>query len=334
MKNYITFLLWLIVSIGYSQNSNVYVELFNVNSSALNNGKIHYFSNVGDTSINFSVVIGRNIGHVGNPTQVLALAVFDNNGLEYAASDTIALTQANFTAFDGTATPFINSSFTLKENKKEGVLKFKYRFRINGGGYDDWTNWFYATKTYQTQQYQPPIPATTFAGPDQICDEGIYTITNPGTISLENATGVANLTNLGNNQWKVERINNAVGTVVLKSLVGSNTYEKNIRIGNQAPTSITGNSFSLDWSRSYTFTVNTVDANSTLEIVKEGAPSVTFTRLDNNRFTLSTPPKPNSNDPITPVYVLNIKARVIDPECGNSEYIHQEIRVGSTIPFE
>ncbi|WP_313185738.1 hypothetical protein [Sphingobacterium siyangense] len=69
-----------------------------------------------------------------------------------------------------------------------------------------------------------------FTGPATICSEGIYTITSPGTITLENAAGVATLTALGNNQWKVTKANNLGGIVVLKSQQGTKSFIKNIKV--------------------------------------------------------------------------------------------------------
>lgn len=68
-------------------------------------------------------------------------------------------------------------------------------------------------------------------GPSQICNEGLYTIFNPGSITLENATGVATLTALGNNQWKVTRVGSASGTVKIRSSSNGKIYEKGINIG-------------------------------------------------------------------------------------------------------
>jgi Subtilisin-like serine proteases len=69
-------------------------------------------------------------------------------------------------------------------------------------------------------------------GPSQICTEGVYTIFNPGSITLENASGIATLTALGNNQWKVTRTGDNSGLVKLK-IVNSNHYitEKTIDVG-------------------------------------------------------------------------------------------------------
>ena len=74
-------------------------------------------------------------------------------------------------------------------------------------------------------------PPTTFTGPSSICTDGTYTITNPGTISLENASGIATLTALGNNQWKVTRIGNNSGLIILKSINADNvsaTFKINV----------------------------------------------------------------------------------------------------------
>lgn len=78
-------------------------------------------------------------------------------------------------------------------------------------------------------------------GPSQICDEGTYTITNPGTITLVNATGIATLTALGNNQWKVTRTGTANGVVKLRSTSNGKTYEKEILIGAKINGYISGN---------------------------------------------------------------------------------------------
>lgn len=70
-----------------------------------------------------------------------------------------------------------------------------------------------------------------FTGPSSICSEGIYTITSPGTITLENASGIATLTALGNNQWKVTRIGTANGPINLVSTSNGKLFKMNIHIG-------------------------------------------------------------------------------------------------------
>jgi len=74
------------------------------------------------------------------------------------------------------------------------------------------------------------IDVANFIGPDAICNEATYTIERPGTITLENASGIATLASLGNNQWKVTKTNSLGGVVVLKSQVGTKSFTKSIKI--------------------------------------------------------------------------------------------------------
>lgn len=97
--------------------------------------------------------------------------------------------------------------------------------------------WYTHNKTYG---FSRQIPPTTISGPGTLCDEGTYTVINPGTITLENAAGIATLTELGNNQWKVTRIGSAEGTVYLKSSIGVNIYNFPIEINSEMKGTMTG----------------------------------------------------------------------------------------------
>ncbi|WP_454880347.1 hypothetical protein [Sphingobacterium detergens] len=109
-----------------------------------------------------------------------------------------------------------------------------YPSPYNTNGWIDWMD-----KGYQPMELNlNTIPTTSFTGPSQICSESIYTITNPYTISLENASGVATLTALGNNQWKVSRIGGANGRVILRSTYNGKTFDKEITLGSPASTDI------------------------------------------------------------------------------------------------
>ncbi|WGQ15047.1 hypothetical protein [Sphingobacterium faecium] len=72
---------------------------------------------------------------------------------------------------------------------------------------------------------------TTFTGPDNLCSEATYTLINPGTVTLENASGIATLTALGNNQWMVTRTGQANGTIKLTSTLNGIKSTKDIKIG-------------------------------------------------------------------------------------------------------
>lgn len=76
-----------------------------------------------------------------------------------------------------------------------------------------------------------PLITKIISGPSQICTEGIYTFGGPEPVSLENATNIATLTSLGNNQYKVTRIGYQSGMVKLKSTTSGKIFEKDIIIG-------------------------------------------------------------------------------------------------------
>jgi hypothetical protein len=91
-------------------------------------------------------------------------------------------------------------------------------------------------------------------GPSSICSDGIYTIANPGTVTLENADGIATLTSLGNNQWKVTRTGNYAGFVKLKTKnVKGYSVEKDIDVG--AGFNISGRPI-VNPGQIYTYTVD------------------------------------------------------------------------------
>ncbi|MDQ1150302.1 hypothetical protein QE382_002286 [Sphingobacterium zeae] len=50
-------------------------------------------------------------------------------------------------------------------------------------------------------------------------------------MTLENASGVATLTALGNNQWKVTRVGSASGIIKIRSSSNGKIYEKGINTG-------------------------------------------------------------------------------------------------------
>ncbi|WP_394677759.1 hypothetical protein [uncultured Sphingobacterium sp.] len=122
--------------------------------------------------------------------------------------------------------PYVKVDLTLhKEYLKSGKLKTYYMSEydaVNRG----WQNRLQASFTRNITV----IDVANFIGPDAICNEGTFTIERPGTITLENATGIATLTALGNNQWKITKTNSLGGVVVLKSQSGTKSFTKSIKI--------------------------------------------------------------------------------------------------------
>lgn len=130
------------------------------------------------------------------------------------------------------------------------------------------------------------VNVPNFIGPSQLCSEGTYTIERPGTVSLVNAAGIATLTALGNNQWKVTRIGNADGKVILRSTSNGKTFDKEIEIGVIAKGAISGNaSLPLGESRTYTLALN---GNTDYKWSVSYNPNVTWTKLSPTSIKLST----------------------------------------------
>lgn len=168
----------------------------------------------------------------GPNTQISVINISNSNwyGPQYAASKVI---EKEIVIPAGAVTLANPSTGILAQWRfyKEG---YPSPYNING-----WTDW--VNKMYTPVKLNPnQIPGSTFTGPASICDEGIYTISNPYTVSLENASGIATLTALGNNQWKVTRIGTANGVVSLRSIKNGKIFEREIMIGARINGGISG----------------------------------------------------------------------------------------------
>lgn len=158
---------------------------------------------------------------------------------------------------------------------------------------------------------------TTFTGPSSICDEGTYTLINPGTVTLENAAGIATLTALGNNQWKVMRIGSAEGTVYLKSSIGVNIYNFPIEINSEMKGTMTGpGGIKQGMSGTITFTPLTGNNYTNLAWTVD-AGAHTSLQIDPYNLKITIPP----NYPLYDTYngddiIVTVKA---NGECGLME---------------
>lgn len=148
--------------------------------------------------------------------------------LTFSSSDWSLPTFSNFI---GTGLHIGANTVTL-ENPKIGVIA-QWRYYKEGYPHPDnnngWTNWYNVGATNFVLN-KNTLPQTSFDGPGSICNEGTYTVYNPGAMSLENASGIATLTNLGNNKYKITKTNSVGGIVVLKSQKGPYSSSKNITI--------------------------------------------------------------------------------------------------------
>lgn len=212
-----------------SQVRTINIDQFGVNNSVLQDGKIKVTPS--DTTFDLGLSIARP-GFFDRPVKLEAIVVFDTQFGEYDASDTIKFTNADFVGSAGISNRKEGILATILGNNNIGSLKVKFRYYKDGYPFPDetdgWTSWLYHTKTYETIQ---DVDETEFIGPSKICDEGIIEIVNPGTITFENISGLVTKTDLPNNQYKLTRIGSANGVVTVKSVVGANTYTKNISIG-------------------------------------------------------------------------------------------------------
>ncbi|WP_293879065.1 hypothetical protein [Sphingobacterium sp. UBA1498] len=138
-----------------------------------------------------------------------------------------------------------------------------------------------------------------FTGPSSICSEGIYTITSPGTITLENASGIATLTALGNNQWKVTRMGNAVGTVYLRSTSSGKVFNYPIQVNSEMKGTISGPALIKQGWADRTFTFSPEPGTNYTNIswdVYAGA--IDITQVDEFTLKISVP----SNYPLQDTY--------------------------------
>jgi len=143
-------------------------------------------------------------------------------------------------------------------------------------------------------------------GPSQVCTEGIYTIFNPGTATLEDASGIATLTALGNNQWKVTRVGNKAGFIKLKITNANNyTTEKTIDVG--AAFNISGRPI-VNPGQIYTYTVDASLGNVGFFV---GGASVISTTANTVRVKIL-----NAQNGALPYFYISATAQTA---CGTSE---------------
>lgn len=195
-----------------------------------------------------------------------------------------------------------------------------YPSPYNTNGWIDWMD-----KGYQPMKLNlNTIPTTSFVGPSQVCSESIYTITNPYTISLENASGIATLTVLGNNQWKVSRIGGANGKVILRSTYNGKTFDKEIAIGIPNPSIVGPSEITAPPNGSiqdYSFSVNPTPG-ATYQWSFEGSNNVSF---QSSTTGYSTTILVKSHTGTAPYY-CKIRLKVTT-ECGTSDFIDYNVKI-------
>ncbi|MBB1643040.1 hypothetical protein [Sphingobacterium sp. UME9] len=216
--------------------------------------------------------------------------------------------------------PYVKVDLTLyKEYLKSGKLKTYYMSEydaVNRG----WQNRLQASSTRNITVIQVP----NFIGPNQICDEATYTIERPDVVTLENAAGIATLTSLGNNQWKVTRIGTANGPVKLRSTSSGKTFEKDIVIGSPTPT-ISGTS-QINTVGEYNYIVSRNAPGSTIEYNLMLGGDVELIPVSDAEFKIKVinPNTSGSN------MIVKIRARETN-SCGTSSYTIKNITLNGNM---
>lgn len=231
-------------------------------------------------------------------------------GVESAISDSI---KVNNLEFRSQVSIPKNYTFRLQSNNKVGTvyLRFRYYKKNYPASSNGWTG-MNSGGSWETIDANLP-PPTTFSGPDQICAEGIYTITNPGTITLENANGIATLTEFGNNQWKVTRIGEASGKIQLKSELAQNNYRKDIHLGT-SPSVVNGPSI-IRTNGIFNFSISRTPEAS-IEYTVMAPTGVELTRIDDTNFSLNvTTPSTNGS-----TLMVRVTVKTTD-SCGTNQYV-------------
>lgn len=163
-----------------------------------------------------------------------------------------------------------------------------------------------------------------FNGPSNICSEGTYTITSPGAITLENASGIATLTALGNNQWKVTRIGTSNGSVKLRSTSNGKTFDKDIVIGTPTPT-ISGTS-QINTVGEYGYIVSRNHPGSTIEYNLMLGGDVELIPVSDTQFTIKVV-NPNTSGS---TMAVKVRARETN-SCGTSSYTIKNITLNGNM---
>jgi len=272
---FISTFLFLLIFSGCLSAQTITIGQFVVANTYLDNNNKIEVTDDADAPILIALSASRP-SFFDKPVQLEAKLVFIGQNGEYDASSIVTFSTVDFVGSSAFSINKENISATILSTNNNGQLKVKYRYYAQdySGEPDGWTEWFTKTDKHYTTVNLTPVPVTTFVGPDQICDEGTYTITNPDVITLENATNIATLTNLGNNQYKITRIGSGNGIINIKSTTDNISSFRKVNIGSPSPT-ISGQN--IVWSgNEYYYVITKNDPNSTIDVLQAGGPGLPY----------------------------------------------------------
>lgn len=234
IRSLYTIFLLLLATISLGQQNDILTNNppFQVSANLLQNGKIIVNDTQDEQIINgVSFALERWSDKVDLPITAEVLFVLDQSGNETVLSQTYTITNSDFVPSWALVSSFKYASLKFPANtgfNKLGVVKLKFREKNNGV----WSSYRYGNKTYSTAYYIPPTPTPVIIGAFTICSEETYTITNATTVTLEGANNIATITSLGGGQYKVSKIGNGSGKIVLVADNGQNNVSQTIYVGN------------------------------------------------------------------------------------------------------
>lgn len=213
------------------------------------------------------------------------------------------LISTNFTTSDWDAGSFVSHVITRDVtfpanvlNGFNGYLDVYAKYRYYKDKYPDpentdgWTDWYNIPGNKKFVLAPNTIPVTSFEGPAQICNEGIYTITNPYAISLVNATNIATLTDLGLNKYKITRIGNSTGTIILRSTASNKTFDYYIKLNSEMNGIIDGPvGIKQGWNDNYFYFKPEPGMDYTNVNWSVDSPHLITTQVDKYTFKISVP---------------------------------------------
>ncbi|SKB36173.1 hypothetical protein SAMN05660841_00013 [Sphingobacterium nematocida] len=203
-----------------------------------------------------------------------------------------------------------------------GNFPLNYRISVGVEGKMNSLGTFETFKNYQQEKFREYKIKPIILGAGQLCNEEVFNIYYASNVTLENATGIATLTDLGNGQWKVTKIGN--GNVILKATNANKIVEKRILIGAATIVGdiISGNSAITPPNSGYSiydYEIST-DAVNQIEWVSSGWSDV-IVQFNGNRASLSVPANNTSTNK-----TVQLKVRVLNA-CGNSDYVYKNITI-------
>ncbi|WP_437921519.1 hypothetical protein [Sphingobacterium sp. LRF_L2] len=286
-----------------------------VNSQYLEEGDIKVYN----TSIADNVPIKYSIGRYADATSktLVAKAIFiiDILGAEYAVSDTIQISNADFTG-TSVGSKILDATITLQPNSKIGIVKLKYTEQIDG----TWSAFKYSQESIRTTYGRSFYD---IQGPDKICTEETYKVNYTEGLTFE-GNGIATVASLGNGEYKISRIGTNSGIITFSSKANGKQYTKTIEIGAYTVGTITGNA-NLKKGESLTYSI---PLNGNLDYLWSCSnPYVTITKTSANTVKLST----TSNMPAGYSAQTTLYAKAVT-NCGTAtNYVSKSILLSADL---